>query len=360
MFLYRKDAMTVSDNTPRTWKQFVGHKLQQTWFQNAIAHDRLASTFLMVGPDGVGKRTFCKLIAKTLLCTGNPTELFDPCCRCEACAQMDAGTHPDLIEVARRPEKTGLILEQFIGEPDARMREGLCYELRMRPYSGRRKIAIVDDADTINEEGANCLLKTLEEPPPGSIIFLISNSIQRQLPTIRSRSQISRFLALKQEELSELLLRHQTVSNADEARLLAQQANGSLSVVTHWTDEELKKFREEMFGQLDRSPMDFTGLAKAIQANMESVGTESQARRERLKILIDFATHFYRDALLQKLSRYQKATVLRKNRILELDAESLSLAIRRCIEAREHLDRMVGPTSLIEAWATDLAVISRA
>ena len=67
------------------------------------------------------------------------------------------------------------------------MREGLCHDISLKPYSGRRKVAVIDDADYLNQEGANALLKTLEEPPPKSLLILIGTSEQRQLPTIRSR-----------------------------------------------------------------------------------------------------------------------------------------------------------------------------
>ncbi len=347
------------------WNSYLGHERQRTWFRNAIQSNRLASTFLMVGPDGIGKRTFARLIAKTMLCTGSEPSAFAPCCRCEACAQIDASTHPDLIEIARRPDKTGLIMEQLVGEGDRRMREGLCYELRMKPYSGRRKIAIVDDADTIAEEGANSLLKTLEEPPPGSLIFLISTSVQRQLPTIRSRCQLARFQPLSAEHLAQLILRHGLVESPQAALGLASQAGGSMSTVANWTNEELNAFRSELIYQLLQRPLDFTKLSKAVQGNMESVGTESQPRRERLKVLLDFALQFYRSGMVacvgnDSLAEQRSVALEAYGHLGSLPSDSFVLAIKRCIEAREHLDRMVGPASLIEAWAADLAVISRA
>jgi len=319
----------------------------------------------MVGPDGIGKRTFARLIAKTMLCTGSEPSAFAPCCRCETCAQIDASTHPDLIEIARRPDKTGLIMEQLVGEGERRMREGLCYELRMKPYSGRRKIAIVDDADTLAEEGANSLLKTLEEPPPGSLIFLISTSIQRQLPTIRSRCQMARFQPLGVDDLSQLILRHGLAETQASAMNLASQAGGSMSTVANWTNEELKAFRGELFYHLLQRPLDFTKLAKAVQGNMESVGTDSQPRRERLKVIFDFALQFYRSGMEARVNTDSGSSEGSKaleayGHLSSLPSDAFVFAIQRCMEAREHIDRMVSPASLIEAWAADLAVISRA
>ncbi len=349
----------------KDWNSFLGHEKQQSWFRNAVRTNRLASTFLMVGPEGIGKRTFARLLAKTMLCTGSDPSNFAPCCHCEACAQIDASTHPDLLEIARRPDKTALVMEQLVGEGEMRMREGLCYELRMKPYSGRRKIAIIDDADTIAEEGANSLLKTLEEPPPGSLIFLISTSVQRQLPTIRSRCQMVRFQPLTSDELSQLILRHGIADNIEDALTVATQAAGSMAAVANWTNEELRAFRLELFRQLKQRPLDFTKLAKAVQGNMESVGTESQPRRERLKVILDFALNFYRAGMRTILAEIdneasRQAAVERYGHLLTLGSSSFVAAVQRCMEAREHLDRMVSPASLIEAWAADLAVISQA
>lgn len=327
------------------WKSLLGHDRQRIWFQNAVTNQRLASTFLFVGPNAIGKRTFAKLLAQTLLCTSSHPSDFQPCGRCETCVQLHAGTHPDLIEIAKKPDKTALSIDQFIGDDEHRMREGLCYEIRMKPYSNRRKIAIIDDADTIGDEGANSLLKTLEEPPPGAVIILISTSLQRQLPTIRSRCQVVRFQPLSPDHLAKLALRNQLVSDPEQADRIAKHAHGTLAEFSVYADEALRDFQQEMKTQLTYRPMDFVKFAKAVQGNMESVGTESQPRRERLKLLIDFAQQHFRDVMYVNL---EKDPVL---------VDRTLRGIQRCLEAKEHVDRMVAPAALIEAWAADIASI---
>ena len=124
------------------WDTFVGHSTQRAWFENALARNRVASTFLLVGQEGIGKRTFAKLIAKSLLCTGSDARKLDLCNRCETCKQVDAGTHPDVIEIAPEKDKSRITMRQLVGEDENRLREGLCYEIRFHPYSGRRKFEI--------------------------------------------------------------------------------------------------------------------------------------------------------------------------------------------------------------------------
>jgi hypothetical protein len=136
--------------------------------------------------------------------------------------------------------------------------------------------------------------------------------------------------------------------------------------VSNWLNEELSTFREELFHHLVQKPLDFAKLAKAVQGNMESVGTESQPRRERLKVILDFALFFYRSAMREGIEIESTGTQQAKDfdrrfgRLSALGSQSFVSAIQRCMEAREHLDRMVSPASLIEAWAADLAVISKA
>ncbi len=326
------------------WSSYLGHHRQREWFANAIRSGRLASTFLLVGSEAIGKRTFARMIAKTLLCLRNPPESFSPCGTCEACVQIEAGTHPDFIQIAKDPEKTALSIGQFIGEEEDRMRGGLCYEIRMKPYSGRRKIAVIDDADTIGIEAANSLLKTLEEPPPGSLIFLISTSLQRQLPTIRSRCQVVRFQGLRQEELSQLALRHGLATDAEEGERIGRLANGTIASFAILKNEELKRFREEMVQQLSTESFDLAKFTKALLSNVESVGTDSQSKRERLKLLIDFVQSYF----LQEMKRSACEGNPR--------VESQIAAVERCMEAKMHVDRMIAPAALVEAWIAELAV----
>jgi DNA polymerase-3 subunit delta' len=194
------------------WAEFLGHQRQQKWFANAIAHNKLASTFLLVGPSGIGKRTFAKLIAKSLLCTETDPKALDFCNACDTCLQIQCETHPDFLYIKRgqakntEKEKSVITMEQLVGSKEARMREGFCYEIRIRPYSSRRRIGVIDDADTLDEETSNSLLKTLEEPPPGAVIFLVGTSEKRQISTIRSRCQIVRFSPLSIQNVEQLIL----------------------------------------------------------------------------------------------------------------------------------------------------------
>ena len=166
-----------------SWQRVKGHDELVAAFARAARRGPAGYGYLFTGPPGVGKRLFAVELAKTLLCESPPADRFDSCDRCSSCRLVDASTHPDLFVVARNEDKHDVIID------DVRQ---LSDKLAMKPARGGRKIAILDDADDLNEQSANCFLKTLEEPPPQSLLILIGTSADRQLATIRSRAKSCR------------------------------------------------------------------------------------------------------------------------------------------------------------------------
>jgi len=277
-----------------TWQGIEGHDDVAEQFRRALARGRLASTFLFVGPEGVGKRSFAMRLAQTLLCQVRPVERLDPCGHCPECQQVLAGTHPDLLQVAKPRDKSEIPVGLLIGSGDRRMHEGLCHDISLKPFMGGRRIAIIDDADYLNEEGANCLLKTLEEPPPQSLLILIGTSIDRQLPTIRSRSQIVRFRPLAPELLAELMLKEGLVGEPAEARRIAAFSKGSLARAAELVDPALWSFRGRLLERLAQPPLDSSQLAKLVSAFVEEAGKEAPPRRARARLVVGFVVEFYR------------------------------------------------------------------
>jgi DNA polymerase-3 subunit delta' len=343
------------------WHGIHGHDDVVELFRRALLRGRLASSFLFVGPPGIGKRTFALKLAQAMLCQTRSEEALDPCGACPSCIQVAAGTHPDLNLVSKPDDKSFIPVELLIGDREHRRREGLCHDISLKPYLGGRKIALIDDADHLNAEGANALLKTLEEPPPRSVLILIGTSPARQLPTIRSRCQLVRFQPLPVEVVAELLVAKDFVADPAEARRLAQYSEGSIQRAIELADPELWSFRNTLFDRLAEPALDSVRLAQSVASFVDDAGKEASSRRARLRQVVAFAAEFYRQLL-----HAQCGTVLSDDQELQTHvaqalnrgpskSEATAVRLDRCLDAAAQIDRNANQSTLIECWLDELA-----
>jgi DNA polymerase-3 subunit delta' len=345
------------------WHGILGHDDVVGQFRQAIGWGRLASSFLFSGPAGIGKMTFAVKLGQSLLCPERPEAALDPCETCPSCLQVAARTHPDLEIVAKPEEKSFLPLELFIGDKEHRMKEGLCHRIAMKPFQGGRKIAVIDDADFLNAEGANCLLKTLEEPPPQSLLILIGTSPAKQLPTIRSRCQLIRFRPLRTDQVEELLLSRGLVAEPAEARRLAAHSEGSLQRALELADAELWDFRDKLHQRLAEPLMDGVALAATVMALVEGAGKEASAKRQRMRQMARFTADFYRAALRQRCGAPANDDGHRVDPLAATlrgwpgDAEMAAACLERTLDAADEIQRNVHPATLVECWFHDLTRI---
>ncbi|TAM76501.1 DNA polymerase III subunit delta' [bacterium] len=187
--------------------------------------ERLAHGYLFHGPPGVGKKTFAKLLAKSLLCTEPKAGVVGYCGCCPSCVQVEAGTHPDLfVSVGIVRMGTG---GAGFHESEEMTARDLVRQMSLRSYSGGWRVVILGDIEFATHEAANALLKFLEEPPPQVLMILTTDVPERLLATIRSRMIGVRFGPVGGTEI-EALLRARG-AGADQARTAAGLAQGDLS-----------------------------------------------------------------------------------------------------------------------------------
>ncbi len=283
------------------WSALRGHQQQVELFRRAIGRGRLAHGFLFIGPEGIGKRRFAELLAQCLFCERRPDSQLEACGECRGCKQVRAGTHPDLLTVACPAGKRELPISLMIGPPERRGREGLCHDLAMRPMSAPRRIAIIDDAQTMNVESANALLKTLEEPPPGSLLILLTPSEDALLPTIRSRCQPVTFSPLSTDDVAELLIELEWETSEATARDVALLADGSLQTARQLIEPELRTLREQVFRQFSQFPLRPLATSAALLSALDDLGGDTTAQREHAAWVVRFAGEFLRGVLRRRL-----------------------------------------------------------
>lgn len=222
--------------------------------QRAIAADRIAHAYLFVGPPSVGKARTARAFAQALNCERT---LGDPCAACDACRTIASGNHPDLLWA--QPEKRS----RTITVNTAR---AAIAALTLAPQSGRRRVAVFDDAECLNVAAQNALLKTLEEPPARSLIVLVSAQPGGLLPTVRSRCQLVRFRPLPMDTVAAVLAADGVP--AAEARIAAAAADGGVAPARLLADAGRVAFiREHVVRALEGDP---AGAAAAHARDLDA------------------------------------------------------------------------------------------
>lgn len=206
--------------------------------QRAVAGDSVPPAMLFAGPAGVGKRRTAGALAEALNClarsSGGEGNLVDACGTCAACKRIARGAHPD-VRVVEPGESGAIKVEQAREVID---------QVGYRPFEGRRRVVIIDQADAMVPAAQNAFLKTLEEPPSASIFVLVTAIADSLLPTVRSRCPRLRFAPLSAAEVAAVLMRDHGYGEA-EARAAAAEADGSIGLALAVAAEDVTGAREE-------------------------------------------------------------------------------------------------------------------
>lgn len=334
-----------------SWASVRGHDRVLAELRRANEHGRLPHALLFVGPEGIGKRLFAKTLAQALLCEGGGQAALEPCGACSACVQVNAGTHPDLLQVSKPVDKHEL--------PIAVIRD-LCADLGLKPMRGGRRVAIVDDADDLNDEAANAFLKTLEEPPPGSVLILIGTAQELQLDTVLSRCRVVRFDALSERDLAQVLVDRGIAANTDAAAKLAIVGEGSVKRAIGLSSDELAQFRRALIDELANQGFDPPGLASKFEAFAKDAGKESVVQRERASLLVGELARFFRGVLWQTAGAApplpdERDRTAAGELAARLEPEDVFLLAERCLTADYQIQRRAYLPLILLSLMTDLA-----
>jgi DNA polymerase III subunit delta' len=261
----------------------IGHQRQLGTLRSAMTNGRLHHAYLFLGPEGVGKRMVAMALAKAIHC-GESDQ--DYCGRCVNCARITDGNHPDVRVIEPLADKKEISIQQI--------RE-LQRELNYHSFSGKRKTAIIDPAILMNTSAQNALLKTLEEPPVDSLIFLIAPNGGGLLPTLRSRCLRLSFAPLPSAQVA-IFLQSKYGMKAQEAGFVAAMSMGSIGAADSLDKVELIEKRRIWSNMLSSlKGEDYHGAMIAAEALAGS-------RDEALKFL-KWAETWYRDLLIYSVTQ---------------------------------------------------------
>jgi DNA polymerase-3 subunit delta' len=231
------------------FKKLAGNENVKQSLRRLLAKGRVPNSLLLAGDEGVGKRQFAIELAKAFICAepvdGEACDVCAPCRRTDIFAfpkpdDKDAhkrivfSDHPDVGMVI--PYNRNILVDAI---------RHLESEANFRPYEAPARFFIIDDAEKMNDAASNALLKTLEEPPPQTHIFLITSRLDSLLATIRSRCQTLRFAPVATEEIEKFLVEDRGYTH-HEARLAARLSQGSVGRAVSIKVEKFRVQRERM------------------------------------------------------------------------------------------------------------------
>jgi DNA polymerase-3 subunit delta' len=207
---------------------------------NLLERQAVPHALLFSGIDGIGKGTVALRFAMAVNCLerGQSAATDLPCGVCRSCRRINSGQHPDVLQV--EPQGAFIRIDQI---------RALCDTLALKPFEGGMRLAILSDAQALNPEAGNALLKVLEEPPEGTTLILTATQTSDLLPTIVSRCRRLGFNPLRRATIATLLVDRQQTS-PELAATLATMAGGSYAKAIAMSEGDWAARRQWILGGL--------------------------------------------------------------------------------------------------------------
>jgi DNA polymerase-3 subunit delta' len=312
-------------------RTIAGHARLLSLLSRVIARDSMPPAVLMAGPAGVGKRLTAVAVAQALNCLQPRSSVEferDACGDCASCRRIVRGVHPDVIVV--EPGESGSIkIEQLRDVID---------RSQYRPFEGRRRVVIIDEADAAGPDAQSALLKTLEEPPSASVFILVSSIPDALLQTVLSRCPRLRFGPLTPAEVARVLIQEHGYAEHD-ARAAAADAEGSIGRALELRSDDVTEARDAAQRVLEETarnndPVRRIGLARDLT---EGKGTPAE-ERNRLAVRLRSLGSLLRDVGIIA-SRADRGMLANADLEKQLEKLSSSYDADRSLRAYAAVDR---------------------
>lgn len=261
----------------------LGHEQIIAHLQNAIEEDKVSHAYIFNGPEASGKMMLAEAFAMALQCEGEGKGKR-PCLECRSCRQAADHNQPDIIYVSHEKPNT-------IGVDDIRTQ--INNDIDIKPYSSRYKVYIVDEAQKMNQQAQNALLKTIEEPPAYAIILLLTTNADSFLQTILSRCITLNLKAVKEDKIKEYLMKHYQIPDY-QADICAAFSQGNVG-------KAIQLASSEEFGELKASVLQLMKRLEDIDL-YEMTGAVKQIAEYKLSVndYFDLMMIWFRDVLYLK------------------------------------------------------------
>jgi DNA polymerase-3 subunit delta' len=338
------------------FRDLKGHRAQLTLLARALTRGALPQSLVFAGPEGVGKRLVALAVAQRLNCLKAAPADPDACGTCSACRRIGIGTHPDVVTIA------GV---STLGERKVETVRDQIASAAYRPFEGRRRVFIFDEADALQPVVQNALLKTLEEPAPSSQFILVTARPDGLLPTVRSRCPQVRFGRLDVDDVATLLVERQglTPAAAREVAFAADGSPGRAFADASALGESLRVLAERVIAAVAGSPAERLRVASLLaepdRKTKRAPGAKPAGDRDMLRERLDALGIVVRDLGIEAAGgdrRWQSRTPAPPLADLarRLGSDRLARAYATVEEARQALDRNVSFKTVADWVALEL------
>ena len=317
------------------FQEIIGHEDVVRHLKTALETGKVSHSYLMSGAVGSGKKTLANTFAAALLCQGEGQK---PCMVCESCKRAMGRNHPDILTLVH--EKPAIISVDEV-------REQLVNDVQIRPYSGSRKVYIVPDAELMNVQAQNAILKTIEEPPEYAVILLLTTNADSLLPTIRSRCVRLDLKVVGDEQIRNYLMENLHVPDY-EAEIDVSLAQGSIGrareAAISQEFSEISLNAQRLLKNVDR--MEVYELTEAI--------AQLTANKNKIEDYLDIFQFWFRDVLLFKATQEADKLVFKqelnhiREQAMSRSYENLEKILESIEKTRVRLKANVNPGLALE------------
>lgn len=265
------------------FKGIVGHEDIIAHFKSSIETGNVGHAYIISGDAGSGKKALAYAFADTLECEAGGTE---PCGNCQSCLQISTGNYPDIITVTH--EKPNLISVDEV-------REQLVNTVDVKPYKGKYKIYVIPDAELLNVQAQNAILKTIEEPPAYAVILLLTTNLDKLLETVQSRCLKLQTKPIRERDVLAYLMNVMGLTK-EKAYFCLDFAQGNLGKAIKLAgNEEYAEIVDSVVNVLTHiGDMDVETLGKAVK--------DIEQFKMSMNDYMDLMMMWYRDAMMIKIT----------------------------------------------------------
>lgn len=335
------------------YKDIIGQQHIKEHFQSSVVNNTVSHAYIINGEKNSGKAMLAKTFAMSITCESNGSE---PCMECESCRKIANNCNPDVITLVRDSRKK----TDIIGIDE--IRQQVISSMYDRPYNGDHKVYIIEDADKMNIQAQNAILKTLEEPPGYAVLLLLTTNASKLLPTIISRCIVLNMRPVEDKVVKQYLRERDRLLDSN-IEIITAMAGGNIGKAKLLSeDNDFIAFQIKITGILKDLPRsDYRRVLDCVEV-LSEIKKEKKYKPEDV---FELFILWYRDVLLYKATEDIDGLIF-KNEATEIAKQStyfkynaIDEIVRQINDAKSKITSNLNYEAVMEILLINIQEISK-